>query len=1603
MADSEFLDLDDVSTSPKHVQKEEVDTAAEEYDLDDFNQDDHNDFYENHFTQVSRKILNDPSQSVIDSLFSDNHVNALPTDNFSSQENKFTKPSNESGNSHGSKTERENTDSLINSTYLDDISGAYGIPNTHNFDVGQFFQDLDDFKSNSDLEKKSRSDVTPRVQSGGQTGKVNTADVTNKEETSTEQSEGQGQSGKVNMAAVNENLSKENNSGIVEQMSVAKSQFLEAKQSLQKLLLPETSGIAEQNKIQNSEPKQTAQNIPRKSVISMNNLERTSDENREKRSVFPNDKKGSEKTTVKRVRFEQQVGISDAEEDGEMEDGMIECFEIEDSFPTDNDSEDENEESQERSVPDGRPETMTVLENEILSDGNTVHRDIEPMENSRKRNMDSNEIVVTENVKPVNTIGKRDGLRVAMVTKQDVLRTNPISMDQNFGGNRTGKENPGNDRKLGNDGNPGKDPEKDGNHGNSSKHGSDENLWHIVESSKSSGSLTRKGKIPGERSKSLPGDEDSREMLEQKVLESAVKGDLESLKSTLLRESSLSKVCDDRGNTLLHIVCKYDHMDCLEWMVNHGCKDMVLSLNDDAETPAVVTVKYGQLECLQWLVLESIGKTQLTTMGESPALVHHAARYGQEPCLRWLLGYMQTQDLSIDITDCHGNTAAHLAAKYGHLSCLQTLVEFNADVTAINKKGHTPCKVAANHHHDTSAQFLIVVESCILLAEQVTNYRKDLREVKQENLVLRSRLDDLQDEYVDLTGKLVKQLDDLYQKKTTHRTRSTSSLDKLGTTEKLGVEIAASKEKAEALKRRCEELTEHERQMKEKEERDKMRTEEKIQRQKQDFSRCENSKTKILLDDNFSLEPLSVMRSRLREVSHRLMVYHNAKTVHDREVLAASRDSLSSRSSLSSPMSLSPGPSPRTSVSSANSPPGYLPRYASYNSLLKPQSSLPDHRRHSDGHKAETYFTEPVTLTTAQNDRKQDYSRNNTGIHSPFGNRTDFDSGKPNISMDSQSTANTQRDLDIDIPCIEVQASSQERTRNQEYSMENSNLPKESNLEHQSHFPSTSSIDNDSVFEEYSIEGMFSGSPEEKYNNSTTNQEMPEQWFNSQVNGVSANQNALFEQVTAGNQSQAGNSRKSSSPNPRSCSSTSSTESFESESKKPGYRGSTGSAHSEGLYDSVGSDGKPIPESIPQWILTSNKPRRPEPIIEKIGSSTENLKRIFAKHIPAHQLDVIRRMDECMRKVQPTKSKESTDNVTVRMGKSMVELPQNLAAEMNARFAAMEDDKDKSGKVKLKRRNNKDRRIKYSGFKGGARNGSDEDAIKEMLAPIYEHSQNHSVESQRLARTDGDVSHQLKTSPKNANETKPKEKKSDLSGAVKTDHSPRNKDASSIAASQEVQKHGNVARNANGLKETPHKRENDKHVNTRQDNFVSDGNSAKARNEERHRGNETSLRGNAPLRENETTLRGNETTMRGNGTLRGNETTLRGNETTLHGNETMLRGNGTLRGNESILRGNETTLDDSRLSIGSVSTIPNGGHRIPMSLTDLPSNEFDDFSFSQMSNNEEDSGKAWYESSDEEDNMEPVPRPKNTSKKSTNSAKSSSTPKDKGNKHIYFL
>ncbi|XP_077942539.1 synphilin-1 isoform X3 [Gasterosteus aculeatus] len=212
-----------------------------------------------------------------------------------------------------------------------------------------------------------------------------------------------------------------------------------------------------------------------------------------------------------------------------------------------------------------------------------------------------------------------------------------------------------------------------------------------------------------------------------------------------LAADNLELIRDQEGNNLLHLSACQGHAECLQHLTSLMGEDGLNERNNQQLTPAGLGVKNGHLECVRWMVSETEAIAELSCTREHPSLIHYAGRYGQEKVLLWLLQFMQEQAISLDEVDQNGNTAVHVAAQCGHLTCLQTLVEYGSNVTVQNQQGERPSQSAERQGHSTCARYLVVVETCMSLASQVVKLTKQLNEQAADRIALQKQLQRLTD------------------------------------------------------------------------------------------------------------------------------------------------------------------------------------------------------------------------------------------------------------------------------------------------------------------------------------------------------------------------------------------------------------------------------------------------------------------------------------------------------------------------------------------------------------------------------------------------------------------------------------------------------------------------------------------------------------------------------------------------------------------------------------------------------------------------------------------------------------------------------------------
>ena len=153
----------------------------------------------------------------------------------------------------------------------------------------------------------------------------------------------------------------------------------------------------------------------------------------------------------------------------------------------------------------------------------------------------------------------------------------------------------------------------------------------------------------------------------------------------------------------------------------------------------LIFVKHDQIKVVEWLL---VNIDELYDQKKRP-FIHNAAKNGSNQVLKSLLVEINKRQLSVDLKDSQKNTAAHLAAKYGHLDCLQTLVDFNCDVTLVNQEGHTPCFVAELYSNTLCVNYLTIVETCVKMSLELVKLNRCLRECKSDNTALKTQMEEI--------------------------------------------------------------------------------------------------------------------------------------------------------------------------------------------------------------------------------------------------------------------------------------------------------------------------------------------------------------------------------------------------------------------------------------------------------------------------------------------------------------------------------------------------------------------------------------------------------------------------------------------------------------------------------------------------------------------------------------------------------------------------------------------------------------------------------------------------------------------------------------------
>jgi ankyrin repeat protein len=214
------------------------------------------------------------------------------------------------------------------------------------------------------------------------------------------------------------------------------------------------------------------------------------------------------------------------------------------------------------------------------------------------------------------------------------------------------------------------------------------------------------------------------------ALHFAVNGGNTRIAETLIQAGASVNALDARGISPLQRSLLAPHSDCTELLLQHSAKvnhadanletpllwaissgsrqsvGMLLSAgaylraeSRECQTPLQLTAKLGLVDCMEQLLRRGVTPIERSSSGEYP--IHAAARYGRIECLSLLLPDTsgvhcdEQRERYLELRDAAGNTAMHVAAQHNQYDFVHQLLDYGADIQALNVHNETPLHLAA--------------------------------------------------------------------------------------------------------------------------------------------------------------------------------------------------------------------------------------------------------------------------------------------------------------------------------------------------------------------------------------------------------------------------------------------------------------------------------------------------------------------------------------------------------------------------------------------------------------------------------------------------------------------------------------------------------------------------------------------------------------------------------------------------------------------------------------------------------------------------------------------------------------------------------------------
>ncbi|KAG8039491.1 hypothetical protein G9C98_008134 [Cotesia typhae] len=192
----------------------------------------------------------------------------------------------------------------------------------------------------------------------------------------------------------------------------------------------------------------------------------------------------------------------------------------------------------------------------------------------------------------------------------------------------------------------------------------------------------------------------------------AAAGGLYALENLLKADPSAVSLKDDQGCTVLHWACYNDHPDCVEYLLQQNFVD---TLESNPLSAVHCAVHQGTAECLKLLINKFGGKAVAAAPRDNPGgrlPLHVAAASGSVECAKLILHSVGANLAGLEAQDYAGRTPLLSAALAGQTATIELLLEWKANIQAVDAGNNTALHLACQRKHSQAASLLLdIIES----------------------------------------------------------------------------------------------------------------------------------------------------------------------------------------------------------------------------------------------------------------------------------------------------------------------------------------------------------------------------------------------------------------------------------------------------------------------------------------------------------------------------------------------------------------------------------------------------------------------------------------------------------------------------------------------------------------------------------------------------------------------------------------------------------------------------------------------------------------------------------------------------------------------------